>query len=62
MPTIIRREKRVDWLYYESEVNEEDYKLFLEDDEKFINKLWDLDWKLKHQKSGNDDIEYLEKE
>ena len=60
MPKIIRREKRVDWLYYEAEVTEEQLKKFHSQDDKFMDDIWELDWDLSHQKSGNDEHDYYE--
>ena len=57
MPKIKKFETQVNWLWYEAEITNEQAKEFMDngEDSDFIH---DLDWDLKRDKPGNDDVEY----
>lgn len=44
---------------YEAELTEEQYHLYLQDEERFIDEVaGELDWDFCHDKAGDPDIEY----
>ena len=57
MPKLKKFETQVNWLLYEAEITDEQAKEFMDngEDSDFIH---DLDWDLKRDKPGNDDVEY----
>ena len=57
MPKLKKFETQVNWLWYEAEITDEQAKEWKinEENSEFI---WDLDWELKRDKPGNDDVEY----
>ena len=62
MPKIQKFETQVNWLWYEAEITDEQYKEYneyeMELDGEEPEWLYDLDWDLKRDKPGNDDVEY----
>ena len=57
MPKIQKFETQVNWLWYTAEITDEQAKEFAENGEE-CEFIWDLDWNLKRDKPGNDDVEY----
>ena len=57
MPKIQKFETQVNWLWYTAEITEEQANEFTENGEE-CDFIWDLDWDLKRDKPGNDEIEY----
>ena len=57
MPKLKKFETQVNWLWYEADITDEQAKEWKlnEENSEFI---WDLDWDLKRDKPGNDEIEY----
>ena len=57
MPKLKKFETQINWIWYEADITDEQAKEWRinEEDSEFI---WDLDWELKRDKPGNDEIEY----
>ena len=57
MPKLKKFETQINWIWYEADITDEQAKEWKinEEDSEFI---WDLDWELKRDKPGNDEIEY----
>ena len=66
MPKIKKFETQVNWLWYEAEITDEQYKEYDEYEMAIAMNgnaeepdwLYDLDWDLTRDKPGNDDVEY----
>ena len=59
MPTLERFEVQENRLWYRAEVTEEQAKEFKEvydNESKWPDWIWDLDWDLHNDKPGNDDV------
>ena len=66
MPKIKKFETQVNWLWYEAEITDEQYKEYSDYETAIAMNgnaeepdwLYDLDWDLTRDKPGNDEVEY----